>query len=417
VRFKGACDKFFSIRKDLYQVNDGDRGENYLKKRELVELVESLKDSTEWKKTGDLLKKAQQDWKEIGPVENDKMETLWEQFRAPCDQFFNARVIYFKNLDKEKAENLIKKEELIKRLDGLTGLEDDNEKYNFIKNLQSEWKNIGPVDKKIMNEIWDKFRKPIDEFFEERKEKYAHEQGTREENLLKKEELCLKAESLSESNQWKTTSEELKALQSEWKDIGPAPREKDREVWERFRAACDGFFNKMKDYYKQMDDQREINFRIKEDLCFQAEDLAGFVNSDNEDFISLADRNWAKSSELIKSYQKKWKQTGPVPKNKSDELWNKFRMACDYIFEVARVAGKEGAFDLEKNLEAKKELCKQAEIVSNQVHTDAQINKIRDLQREWKQVGPVAKEEFADLWGRFKVSSELVFREDERLKV
>ncbi len=416
-RFRNACDKFFSLRKEMHHELEKEKGENLAKKIELCELVESVKDSKEWKKTAAVLKKAQQDWKEIGPVPKQDLESIWERFRNACDFFFNARDAYFKELESEKADNLIKKEALIQKLDGLKDIEGDNEKFKFIKDLQAEWKGIGPVDKKVMNEIWERFRTPIDAFFEERKEKFEQEKQVREENLGKKEALCEKAEALAESNQWKATSEELKKLQAEWKQIGPAPREKDRAVWERFRAACDGFFNKMKDHYRQLDEQRDLNLSVKEDLCFQAEALAGFVSNPNEENIPLEDRNWEESSNRIKELQKKWKATGPVPKSKSDELWEKFRLACDYVFEATRVAGNEGAFDLEANLAAKLEMCESAEVISNQVHTDAQIQKIKDLQYQWKSVGPVPPEQFGELWKRFKSACDVVYGEDERLRV
>ncbi len=424
-RFRNACDKYFQSRRDYYEGLNKEKDENLSKKEELCDLVEENQNSTNWKKTGELFKKAQEDWKNIGPVPKEKMSSLWERFRKACDTFFSARDEYFKELAIEKKANHEKKIALCERVEQLAQQENNDEKLNAIKELQAEWKTIGLVEKDKMELLWERFRKPIDEFFQDRKRLYEERQLEREENLKKKEELCLQAEGCSESTDWKSTSELLKSLQSHWKQIGPAPREKDKDVWNRFRSACDDFFSRMKDHYRQLDEQRELNLRIKEDLCFQAERLAGFeVESDSQAPVSENEPeeqppcsiDWNGAALQIKEFQKKWKQTGPVPKSKSDELWNRFRMACDYVFEWSRKQDPDQAVDFEANFERKSELCESAEIISNQVHTDAQIQKIKDIQREWKSIGPVDARDFAEIWARFKQACDKVFAEDERLR-
>jgi hypothetical protein len=337
---------------------------------------------------------------------------LWDRFRSTCDHFFNNRDLYFKKLDGDKVENLKVKEGLCAQVENLDSIESNSEKFNLIKKVQAEWKTIGPVDRNIAEDLWKRFRKPIDAFFEERKDKFEIEQKSREENFLLKEALCKQAIDLSESKSWKDTSEKMKALQAEWKKIGPAPREKDKDIWVNFRSACDNFFTRMKDHYRQLDDQRELNLRTKEDLCFQAESLAGFEESSE----SEEEKDWSAASGQIKELQVKWKKTGPVPKSRSDELWFRFRKACDYIFDYVRCIENEKPIDHEKNLGSKQELCEDAEMISQQVHTEAQLIKIKDLQREWKQIGPVPIHAHSELWERFKNACDVVFAGDERLQ-
>jgi hypothetical protein len=416
-KFRNTCDAFFSARRSYFEDLEKDKEENLKKKEKLCELVESHKESEDWKETADIFKKAQEDWKNIGPVPKEKMEELWDRFRKTCDYFFNRREAYFKQREADKEGNFKKKEELCIQVENLDNLQSDVDKFNLIKKLQAEWKEIGSVDRRKAEALWERFRKPIDAYFEQRKDRFEAEQKMREENLKKKEELCEQAVALADSTEWKETSEKLKALQAAWKQIGPAPRERDKEVWIQFRKACDGFFNRMKDHYRQLDDQRELNLRTKEDLCFQAEVLAGFEKIQEQEGDEIAgEKNWQEASQKIKELQRKWKQTGPVPKNRSDELWHRFRRACDYVFDFIRSVESGELPDFEANLKVKLELCEDAERISQQVHTDAQIQKIKELQKEWKQIGPVPREEHEEIWARFKKACDIVFAEDERLR-
>lgn len=412
-RFKTLCDQFYQGRKGYYSQLENEKESNAQKKLALCELVEQHKDSDAWKETSEIFKKAQQDWKEIGPVPKDQIEPLWDRFRNACDSFFQRKEEFFGEMNQQKQENLAKKIALCEQIEKLHEIESDQDRFELIKKAQAEWKEIGPIPKEQIALLWDRFRKPIDSYFESRKGRMEEEAVKRDENLAKKQELVDQAEQLSQSSDWKKTSEQLKKLQGEWKEIGPAPRDKDRECWQKFRQACDTFFNRMKEHYKQLDDKRDLNLRNKLDLCYQSEVLAGFeIAEASKDAIP----DWLERAEQVKELQKKWKLTGPVPKAKSDELWQRFRMACDYVLDYARAVSAGEEINLEKNLEARRVIADDAERVSNQVHTDAQIQKIKDLQRDWKMNGPIPHESFPELWIKFRSACDVVFSEDERLK-
>ncbi len=416
-QFRNLCDKYFDKRKLYFEELESQKDSNFGKKLELCKLVEDNQDSTNWRETAEIFKKAQEDWKQIGPVPKERMEEIWDRFRKACDHFFNARDMYFKTLDANKDENLAQKEALIEQILNLENIESDQEKFDLIKKAQAEWKLIGPVEKDKADLIWERFRKPIDDFFDKRKLINKEENQHREENLGKKEELCQQAETLSESKDWKKTSEELKKLQASWKQIGPAARDKDKAIWMRFRSACDAFFSNMKDHYRQLDEKRSLNLNVKEDLCFQAERLAGFVEFKDNDTDSTQEngKDWPLAAQSVKELQKKWKEVGPVPRSQSDELWQRFRMACDFIFDQIRAVDSEESVNEEANLAARREICEEADRISHQVHTDAQLTKIKNLQKEWRNHGPIPKEEFKELWLSFKKSCDIVLAGDERL--
>lgn len=409
-RFKSLCDQFYQGRKVHIEQFEKGKEENLAKKIALCELVEQHKDSIDWKATSEIFKNAQKDWKETGPVPKDQMEALWERFRTACDAFFQNRDKHFQEFNQEKDENLKKKLALCERAEALATIEDEGERFEAIKTLQAEWKAVGPVPKDQIQPLWDRFRGPIDGFFEGRKQKFEDDKEQRDANLIKKNELVAAAEVLTQSSDWKKSSEQLKQLQAQWKEVGPAPREQDRECWQKFRAACDLFFNRMKEHYKQLDDMRELNLRAKLDICYQAEALAHWEKELPEGY------DWVAAAEQVKDLQRKWKGTGPVPKTKGDELWHRFRMASDFVFDYARAVSANETIDLAKNLEARKQIAEEADRISHQVHTDSQIQKIRDLQRDWKMNGPVAQSEFGALWTTFRTACEHVFAQDERLR-
>jgi hypothetical protein len=413
-RFKKACDDFFEQRRAYLDEQEGEKGPNLEKKVALCEWVEQHKDSTKWKEASALFKKAQEDWKAIGPVPKEQSDSIWERFRTACDYFFAARQAFFENLEAHKEENYAKKVALCEKVEALDSIEGRQETFEVIKQAQADWKAIGPVDKDQMDAIWSRFRKPIDAFFEIHKAQFVEEQQQREENLVKKEELCVQAEELMESQAWRETSEKMKQLQATWKTIGPAPRGKDKAVWQRFLKACDVFFHAMKEHYRKQDAEREQNLRSKEDLCAELEERAGFTLEEGRDGDAfLRSQNWKEVVEVTKELQRRWKSIGPIPRSKSDALWRRFRLACDYVFE-ANHASEE--LDLADNLRVKQEICEDAETLAQQVFTDAQMQKIKELQKEWKEAGPILPEDFKVLYARFKKACETVFAGDERFK-
>jgi hypothetical protein len=168
--------------------------------------------------------------------------------------------------------------------------------------------------------LWKRFRGKCDEFFERRKKHWEERDESRAENLKKYEAMCVRAEELAKSSDWKHTADELKALQAEWKAGGPMPKEQSEAMWARFRAACDGFFERRKEHFAEADAERDANLKKKIALCEQVEALA-----------KSEDREAAKGE--CKKLQAEWKKTGPAPKDQADEVWNRFRASCDEIFD------------------------------------------------------------------------------------
>ncbi len=235
-------ERFRAVNKVYHERRDGHLKENLRAKQELADLAESLKDSTEWKKTAARIKEAQEAWKAIGPVPRDKSEALWKRFHGACETFFKARRAHYEQLDAERPLNLEKKLALCEMVESLDTLETDDEKYQRILEAQAQWKAIGPVPREQEEEIWERFRKPIDAYFDGRRERGAADREAREEGIRIKEDICTEAESLPVDGDRREVVDKIRTLQAQWKAAPAAPRAVERELWQRFRAACDAFF-------------------------------------------------------------------------------------------------------------------------------------------------------------------------------
>ena len=230
----------------------------------------------------------------------------------------------------------------------------DGEKYKKILELQTEWKNIGPIPQEMENEIWQRFRKPIDEFFEKKKIKSEEERLAREQNQKAKESLCAEAETICHSTDWRQTAERIKEMQKQWKTIGPIQRELENTYWHRFHAACETFFTRLKDFNKKQDAETETLVKRKMDLCFQAEIISGVEVSKKEEeeraewqlkkltenfwfrVIDEEDDNWDTRAQKLKELQKEWKEIGSIPNEKDRILWKRFQHACNFFFNRKR---------------------------------------------------------------------------------
>ncbi len=411
-RFRAACQSFYG-RKDKQSE------ENLSHKMELVLAVEAQQNSTDWKNASAKIKEAQEKWKTIGPVPRDQSEGLWQRFHGACESFFKARHAHFEKLEQDRPANHQKKLALCEEIERLQELPDDEARFEMIRAAQAKWKETGPGDRDQEDVVWERFRKPIDAFFQERKQKFEAEKGDREENAKIKEDLCLEAESLRDSTDWKLVVDKIKTLQARWKTTGQAHRSMDQELWNRFRTACDGFFERLKANGKLRDQERITNLKLKEDMCFIVEILGGMpvegeAALSREAWLSSRPENrrptsakteeeWKQAFEDVKWVQGDWRKVGQVPREKMDAIWERFQGACDFFFDERRRALGLQAEDPQINLEAKLALIEEVENLSHHPSPENQ-KALEELGRRWKRIGPVPRAQTEYIRDRFQVA-------------
>ena len=323
-RWQAARDKLRARVSELHEAEDWKRWANVPKLEALCAKAEALLEETDLPKAATALKQLHVDWKAAGPTTKDKQEQLWQRFRTAADQVHERSRAAFAVLDEQRGANLVKKEELAARVEALVDSSDWKETSELIKALQEEWKAVGPTPKEKADEVWRRFRGACDKFFDRRKAHYEAGDAERSANLARQETLVAAVEKLADSTDWKRTGDEIKALQADWKTIGPAPRDKAEETWKRFRAACDKFFDARKIHFDKLDEERGVNLKAKELLCEKVE--------------ALGDAPVDDALEVVKQLQAEWRTVGPAPKDVSDDVWNRFRGACDKIYDRARQA-------------------------------------------------------------------------------
>lgn len=321
-------EKFFDKVRIGRELRDLDMKKNLDAKIELCEKAEELLDEKSMTKSFKALQKLHDDWKEIGPVPQEKKEELWERFKAASDKINQIRREHYAKLQENQGTNLEAKKALCEKAEELV-----NEDYTSVNAWQKKsdelseifkvWKTIGPAGKKDNEEIWARFKGIMDVFFAKKKEFFASMKDKQTENLERKTQLCIEAEALSESTDWKKTTEQLKKLQEEWKTIGPVSRRQTDKIWKRFRSACDTFFNRKNEHFSGRKSEEEANLNAKKALL---EEIRAFQVG--------ADR--AANMEAVKDFQKRWIEIGYVPFKQKEAINKEYRELIDGIFDMMR---------------------------------------------------------------------------------
>lgn len=322
-------EKFFDKVKINKELKDLDLKKNLEKKVELCEKAEELLLETSINKSFKKLQKYHEEWKEIGPVPQDKNDEIWQRFKLTTDKINQRRKDYYQKIQEDQEENYKSKlalcekaEEIVKRKN--KALKDWQVNTKELNELMKIWKSLGPAPKKYNDQVWERFRASFDVFFSEKKEYFEtiKEQQTNNYNL--KVDLCVQAESLKDSTDWKNTTQELINLQKEWKKIGPVPRKHSNKIWKRFRAACDDFFNSKKEYHENIHKHEEENLKLKEELIEKVEKYE-FTDDKNENLS------------IIKDFQREWMEIGHVPIKEKDRVQNQFREAINKHLDKLKI--------------------------------------------------------------------------------
>ena len=321
-------EKFFDKVRIGRELRDLDMKKNLDSKIELCEKAEELLDEKSITKAFKALQKLHEEWKEVGPVPQEKKDEIWERFKAATDKINQIRREHYAKIEEEQAGNLETKKALCDKAEELiaeeyTSVNAWQKKSNELSEIFNVWKTVGPASKKDNEEIWQRFRGAMDTFFAKKKAFFASLKDRQTENLERKTQLCIEAEALMESTEWKNATEQMKKLQEEWKTIGPVPKRHTDKIWKRFRAACDTFFNRKNEHFSGRRTEEEANLAAKKALI---EEIKAFEIGPN--------RN--ENMEAIKAFQKRWIEIGYVPMKHKDAINKEYRELIDGFFDTMR---------------------------------------------------------------------------------
>jgi hypothetical protein len=320
---------FYDYIKINQELRDLDLKKNFEAKLGLCEKAEELLLEPNVITAFKLLQTLHEQWREIGPVPVEMRTEIWNRFKETTSKINKRHQEYFLNLKQEQKKNLEAKTLLCDKVEEILTFEIDshqkweNYSHEIIK-LQKVWRTIGFAPKKDNNKIYKRFRDACDSFFNRKREFYSQTRQLLDDNLQLKTDLCIQAEALSESSEWKKTTEELIALQKRWKEIGPVPHKNSDKIWKRFRSACDKFFENKSNHFASIDNSYESNLKKKEDLIEKIK---------NNRLSSNVEENL----KILKEFQREWANIGFVPYDVKDEIQNKYRQAINEKFDDLKI--------------------------------------------------------------------------------
>ena len=353
--------------------------ENNLTAKEAV--IEDLKDLVEKQEdvsaTFPAFREIQARWRAIGPVPNQKFRDINDTYQFYVEKFYDMVKINRDLRDLDFKKNLEAKEAFCEAAEKLA--ENDNvvSAFHELQKLHEQWKEYGPVAKEFRDSIWERFRAATAVI---NKRYQAHFEGLKEkqeENLVAKTALCEKVEEIAakevaSSSEWNALTKEIEKIQAEWKGIGFASKKENQKIYDRFRAACDHFFEKKREFYSAYKDNMNENLDKKMALIEAAEALKSSTE-------------WKKATDEFINLQKKWKEIGAVPRKKSEQLWKRFRAACDEFF-AERDKQNKPENDYYGNLKAKKKLIEEIKAFVPEDEAQAAAA-MHDFDEKWRAIG------------------------------
>lgn len=323
-------EKFFDILRLNKEAREMDYKKNLESKLELCEKAESLLLIDSINQSFKELQSLHEQWKEIGPVPEEKKEEVWERFKAASDQINQRRKEHYDRMFAEEQNNYNAKVVLCEQAEEITSKATDNIKeYNEISDRLTEllnmWKTLGPAPAKLNDEIWARFKGTLDKFFTTKKEYFQQIKDTQMQNYNQKLNLAIQAEGIADRTDWKQATADILSLQTDWKKIGATPRKYSDQIWKRFRAACDKFFEAKSNYFNNIQDVEAQNLQKKEELIQKI--LGHEFGEDRQ-----------ANMDVLKAYQNEWIEIGFVPKKEKDRIYTEYREALNKRFAELKIS-------------------------------------------------------------------------------
>lgn len=360
-------EKFFDKVKLNKELKDLDLKKNLEAKIALCEKTEELLLETSVLRTFKKLQKYHEEWKDIGPVPLDKKDEIWERFKNTTDKINELRRDHYSKVEEEQQKNLETKVALCEQAEEILPLnnltvKDWQTNTNKVNELLKIWKSIGSVPQKSNTEIWNRFKSSLDTFFANKKEFFDKLKDQQVQNYNLKVELCMQAESMKTSTDWKKTSNDLIRMQNEWKSLGPVPKKYSDKIWKRFRAACDEFFNAKSSYFANLQSNEAENLNKKIDLIRRLKE-SQFGADKNENLT------------ILKNFQREWTEIGHIPIKEKDKLQNEFRSLINECLdklkiseiEITALSYQTHVESLKNDPQSKKLISKEREILSGKI--------------------------------------------------
>lgn len=364
------------------------------KQATLEEMSQLIADADNVNKRYSEFQQLQQKFKSITDIPATAVTQIWKTYQLYVEQFYDMLKINKELRDYDFKKNLEQKSALCEAAENLAQEKDVVVAFKALQRLHDEWREVGPVDRELRESIWQRFKDASTEVNKRHQKHFEDIKAREKEAEDAKTAVCEKAEAvdfdaLTSFSAWEEKTKEILNLQAEWKTLGFASHKINTLLFERFRKACDNFFTKKSEYYKEVKDTFTSNLEAKQRLCEKAEALKDSTE-------------WQKTTEKMIALQKEWKKIGAVPRKYSDSIWKRFVSACDYFFEQKAEAMKQQNEEEAKNLEAKRAILEKLKAFDENLETSEAENVLRSIISEWNTIGFVPFKEKDKLNKAFK---------------
>ena len=387
-------------RAKVFLEQEAEKQANLEKKLAIIERIKAMATSPdEANKSYNEFKELQQEWKDIKAVPAEKASELWRNYQLYVEQYYDLLKLNSEAREYDFKKNLEIKTKLCEAAEKLADEEDVISAFHQLQELHQQYRETGPVAKELREQIWTRFKAASTVINKRHQQHFEDLRAGEEENLARKTALCEKVEELGKAENkgaadWEKHSKEIIEIQNEWKTIGFAPQKMNVKIFERFRAACDDFFGRKTEFFKQLKAAYADNIERKKALVEKAKSLAESTE-------------WKSTSDKLIALQKEWKTVGQVPKKLGDQLWNEFLGACNKFFEARKAANAGTRGEERANLDKKRELIAQLKGLG----AEATKNQVQALVDEYNKVGHVPFKEKDALYAEYHEALDVIYRQ------
>ena len=399
--FKALYADYKKERSEFNKQQDAQREENLAKKKAIIEELKALVENQDGV-SGQFpaFREIQNRWREAGPVPATEFRNVNDTYQFYVEKFYDMVKIDRDLRDLDFKKNLEAKEAFCAAAEKLSENENVVNAFHELQKLHEQWKEFGPVAKEYRDDIWNRFKAATAVVNKRYQAHFEDLKGQQAENLEKKTALCEKVEALADkediaSGEWNTISKAIEDIQAEWKKIGFATKKENQKIYDRFRAACDKFYTRKREYYNGFKDSMNENYDKKMSIIEQAEALKSSTE-------------WKKATDQFIALQKQWKEIGAVPRKKSEQLWKRFRAACDEFF-AERDKQQKPENDFYGNLKAKKALIDEIKAFVISEDETANAEQMRAFADRWQEIGHVPFKEKDNVNAAFREAMQEKF--------
>lgn len=390
-QFETSFKQIKERRTQILRGLEDQRNNNYKKKSDLLERLRELADSQDASNAFNTFKDLQKEWRNTGPVPGTQARTLWANYHALVDRFYDNQSIYHELKELDRKKNLESKLELCARAEKLAGIEKIKDAIRELNEFHHEFKHIGPVPMEDKEAVWQRFKTASDAVYARRDEYLKTLQQELNANFDAKSKLCDEVAvyvsfTSDRIKEWNQKTKEVLELQKKWETVGGLPRNKSKEVNKKFWTAFKGFFSNKSVFFKKLDEERDTNLKKKNELVQLA--------------IQLKEsQEWDKASNELKRIQAEWKNIGPVPEKFREKVFKEFKEACDFFFDQKR--NQQGKQDNEQveNLKVKESIC--AELEKHITEGTATREVLKEIEERFNQAGFVPRKDINTIRNRY----------------